>query len=236
MSDPARPLGGTVAVVTGASRGIGAATAAALEAAGAHVIGLARSLAHGSAAGRTDRPCDVTDEAGLREVATEMLALHGPPHLVVSNAGAFQMAPLEDTGVADLEAQLAANVVGPFTVARAFLPAMRSAGRGRHLLVGSIADHRGFPGNTAYGASKFGARGLHEALRAEFQGTGVLCTLVSPGPTNTELWDAVDPDRREGFIPRRSMLRPRDVAEAILFVATRPPHVDMDWVRIDPSA
>jgi NADP-dependent 3-hydroxy acid dehydrogenase YdfG len=58
---------------------------------------------------------------------------------------------------------------------------------------------------------------------------------VSPGPTDTSVWDPVDPDHREGFIPRAGMLRPADVAEAILFVATRPPHVLIDWLRLGPT-
>jgi NADP-dependent 3-hydroxy acid dehydrogenase YdfG len=63
----------------------------------------------------------------------------------------------------------------------------------------------------------------------------VRLTLVSPGPTDTSVWDPVDPDRREGFIPRAGMLRPGDVAEAILFVATRPDHVLVDWLRLAPT-
>jgi NADP-dependent 3-hydroxy acid dehydrogenase YdfG len=112
---------------------------------------------------------------------------------------------------------------------------MRAAGRGSFITVGSVADHTGYPENSAYAASKFGVRGLHETLLAEYRGTGVRLTLVSPGPTDTSVWDPVDPDRREGFIPRAGMLRPRDVAEAVLFVATRPDHVLIDWLRLGPT-
>jgi NADP-dependent 3-hydroxy acid dehydrogenase YdfG len=112
---------------------------------------------------------------------------------------------------------------------------MRARGRGRLINLGSIADHRAFPENAAYSASKYGLRGLHEVLREEYRGSGVLCTLVSPGPTDTPAWDPVDPDRREGFTPRARMLRPADVAEAIVWVATRPAHVDIDWLRLGPA-
>jgi NADP-dependent 3-hydroxy acid dehydrogenase YdfG len=78
-------------------------------------------------------------------------------------------------------------------------------------------------------------RGLHETLVQEYRGSGVRLTLVSPGPTDTPVWDPFDPDRREGFIPRAGMLRPADVADAILFVATRPPHVHIDWLRLGPT-
>jgi NADP-dependent 3-hydroxy acid dehydrogenase YdfG len=90
------------------------------------------------------------------------------------------------------------------------------------------------PENAAYAASKYGLRGLHETLAAEYQGTGVRLTLVSPGPTDTDAWEPFDPDRREGFPTRAQMLRPADVADAILFVATRPPHVLIDWLRLGP--
>jgi NADP-dependent 3-hydroxy acid dehydrogenase YdfG len=112
---------------------------------------------------------------------------------------------------------------------------MRRRGSGRLITLGSIADHRAFPENAAYSASKYGLRGLHEVLREEYRGSGVLCTLLSPGPTDTPAWDPVDPDHREGFTPRAKMLRPEDVAEAVLWVATRPPHVDVDWIRLGPA-
>jgi NADP-dependent 3-hydroxy acid dehydrogenase YdfG len=112
---------------------------------------------------------------------------------------------------------------------------MRLAGLGSFITVGSVADHTGFPENAAYAASKYGLRGLHETLLAEYQGTGVRLTLISPGPTDTSMWDPFDPDRRPGFIPRSAMLRPSDVAEAIVFVATRPDHVHIEWLRLGPN-
>jgi len=228
-------LAGRVALVTGASRGIGAAVAAALAAEGAHVIRVARSLTESTAERIEDIPCDLTDPNQVSRLGSRVIAQHGPPDIVVSNAGAFLLRTLETTEAADLETQLAANLRAPFYVAKAFLPAMREAGRGSFITVGSVADHVGFPENAAYAASKYGLRGLHETLLAEYKGTGVRLTLVSPGPTDTAVWDPVDPDRREGFIPRADMLRPADVAEAILFVATRPPHVLIDWLRLGPN-
>ena len=227
-------LAGRVALVTGASRGIGAAAAAALAAEGAHVIRVARSLAETTAERTQDISCDLTDPNQVSRLGSRVLAQHGPPDIVVSNAGAFLLRTLETTAAADLEVQLAINVRAPFYLAQAFLPAMRAAGRGSFISVGSVADHVGFLENAAYAASKYGLRGLHETLLAEYQGTGVRLTLVSPGPTDTAAWDPVDPDRREGFVRRADMLRPDDVAEAILFVATRPPHVLIDWLRLGP--
>jgi NADP-dependent 3-hydroxy acid dehydrogenase YdfG len=113
---------------------------------------------------------------------------------------------------------------------------MREAGDGGFISIGSVADHTGFPENAAYAASKFGLRGLHETLAAEYRGTGVRLTLISPGATDTTIWDPFTPERRPGFPSRAAMLRPEDVADAVLFAATRPAHVHVDWIRLQPSA
>jgi NAD(P)-dependent dehydrogenase (short-subunit alcohol dehydrogenase family) len=202
---------------------------------GAQVIRVARGLTPGSHGSFHDVPCDLTDAAQVNRLGTRIVTEHGAPDIVVSNAGSFLLRPLEETDPAEFEQQLAANLAAPFHVARAFLPAMRNAGKGSFISVGSIADHVGFPENAAYAASKFGLRGLHETLLAEYHGSGVRLTLVSPGPTDTEMWDRVDLEQRPEFTPRSSMLRPNDVAEAILFVATRPPHVLIDWLRLGPT-
>ncbi len=226
---------GRVAVVTGASRGIGAATAAALAREGARVVRLSRTLAERRGDDGLDLPCDVADAARVSVVADLVRTTLGAPDILVNNAGAFLLAPFEETSTADFDAQLDANLRGPWLVARAFVPMMRAAGRGVVVTVGSVADHVAFPGNAAYAASKFGVRGLHETLLAEYRGSGVRFTLVSPGPTDTAAWDAVDPDSREGFTPRARMLRPDDVAAAILFAAARPAHVQVDWLQVGPA-
>jgi NAD(P)-dependent dehydrogenase (short-subunit alcohol dehydrogenase family) len=228
-------LAGQVALVTGASRGIGAAVADALASAGVQVIRVARSLADGAHGRFEDVRCDLTEPAQVERLAAGVLQRHGAPAIVVSNAGAFLLRPLETTGIDELDQQLAVNLRAPFAVAKAFLPAMRDAGMGTFITVGSVADHVGFPENAAYAASKYGLRGLHETLVAEFRGTGVRLTLVSPGATDTAAWDPIDPDHRAGFTPRAGMLRPADVADAILFVASRPEHVHIDWLRLGPT-
>ena len=229
-------LAGQLAVVTGASRGIGAAAAALLAAEGARVICVARTLTQATANRIEDVPCDLTDPGQVSRLGSRIVDQHGAPDVVVSNAGAFLLRALEATEPADLELQLRANLAAPFYVARAFLPAMRAAGKGSFITIGSVADHLGLPENSAYAASKFGLRGLHETLLAEYRGTGVRLTLISPGATDTAVWDPVDPDHREGFPRRADMLRPADVAEAILFVASRPEHVLIDWLRLEPTS
>lgn len=228
-----RPLAGRVALVTGASRGIGAATAEALLAAGARVVRVARTLPPTD--GYLDLPTDLTDATRVEALAERIRHEVGPPDVVVSNAGGFLLRPLEDTSVADFDAQIAINLRAPFALARALLPMLKAAGRGCFITVGSVADHVGFPENAAYAASKYGVRGLHETLVAEYRGSGVRLTLVSPGPTDTALWEPFDPDRRPGVPRRADMLRPADVADAVLFVATRPPHVLIDWLRLGPA-
>jgi len=228
-----RPLAGRVALVTGASRGIGAATAEALLAAGARVVRVARTLPPTD--GCLDFPTDLTDDAQVEALAERVRREVGAPDVVVSNAGGFLLRPLADTSVADFDAQIAINLRAPFALARALLPMLKAAGRGCFITIGSVADHVGFPENAAYAASKYGLRGLHETLVAEYRGSGVRLTLVSPGPTDTAVWEPFDPDRREGFPRRADMLRPADVADAVLFVATRPPHVLIDWLRLGPA-
>ena len=228
-------LAGRLALVTGASRGIGAAVAGALAAAGARVVRVARSFPGGRDDRYLDLPCDLSVESQVDGLARRVLGAEGVPAIVVSNAGGFLLQPLEHTTAADFDAQIAINLRGSFLLARAFLPAMRDAGGGAFISVGSMADHTGFPDNAAYAASKYGLRGLHETLAAEYRGTGVRPTLISPGATDTTIWDPFAPERRPGFPSRAAMLRPEDVAETILFVATRPDHVHVDWIRLQPS-
>jgi NAD(P)-dependent dehydrogenase (short-subunit alcohol dehydrogenase family) len=228
-------LAGKVAVVTGASRGIGLAIAEALQQEEARVVRVARSLAAAESEQGLVVPCDISDPRQVAALAETVTKAFGVPDVVVNSAGSFLLRAFEATTAEDFSGQLAANLVGPFHVARSFLPRMRARGSGRLINIGSISDHRAFPENAAYGAAKYGVRGLHEVLREEYRGSGVLCTLLSPGPTDTPAWDPVDPDHREGFTPRARMLRPEDVAEAVVWVAGRSPHVDIDWLRLGPA-
>lgn len=227
-------LAGRVAVVTGASRGIGLAVARRLQAEGARVARLARTLRAGWHDGFLDLPCDLTEPTDLEHAVTQLAGQLGVPDLVVNNAGGFLLAALEETSITQFDDQIAINLRAPFLVARALIPRMREAGRGQHIAIGSIADHQAFPGNAGYAAAKHGLRGLHDVLRAECRGTGVRCTLVSPGPVDTAIWNNVDL-QAAGIMPREAMLRPEDVADAVAFVATRPAHVEVDWLRLGPA-
>jgi NAD(P)-dependent dehydrogenase (short-subunit alcohol dehydrogenase family) len=229
------PLAGQVAVVTGASRGVGEAIAKALAVQGATVVRLARTLADGEDGPYFNLTTDLTDPVLLKRAMDEVLAEFGPPHIVVNNAGGFLLRLFEETTEEDLLEQLDINLVAPFNVARALLPPMRQAGRGHLVTIGSIADHSAFPENAAYAASKYGLRGLHETLVAEYRGTGIRLTLVSPGPTDTSIWDPFDPDRRAGFTPRAKMLKAEDVAGAVLWAVIQPANVTIDLIRMSPA-
>ncbi|MBY0491517.1 MAG: SDR family oxidoreductase [Gemmatimonadaceae bacterium] len=235
-------LRGRTALVTGASRGIGRAVARRLAQAGAQVALCARSRAEldalaaelGEAA--SVHVVDLTDaEQVAAVIPAAIAALGGRVDVLVSNAGIFPLASIEHTTPASFEATVQANLVAPFRVLHAVLPAMRAAGTGHVVTIGSVADRRIFGGNGAYSASKFGGRAVHEVLREELTGSGVRCTLVSPAATDTPIWDPVDPDNTPGFPPRSAMLRPDDVAEAVLWAVTRPAHVNVDELRLSRS-
>ena len=225
----------TLAVVTGASRGIGLAVADELRAAGFHVVRLARSLTDGAADRQTDFRCDVSDPAQVQRVVTKVRGELGVPDVVVNNAGMFFIKPLEETSPKDFSELIAVNLTSLFLVARAFVPAMVERGSGHLVTIGSISDHVAFPGSTAYAASKFGIRGMHEVIRAETAKSGVRTTLVSPGPVDTDIWDSVDPDSKPGFTKRKDMLRAEDVAEAVVWAVTRPAKVDVTEIRLQPT-
>lgn len=232
-------LHGASAVVTGASRGIGRAVAGTLAAAGARVFLISRSagdleqVATRIGRGAVAVPCDVTNADAVHR-AVDVIGEYGVagPMILVNNAGVFPLGAIESTDPALFEQTLQANLVAPFRFLHAFVPRMRAAGQGHVITIGSVADRSIYSGNGAYSASKFGARALHEVLREELRGSGVRATLVAPSATDTPIWDPIDPDNKPGFPPRAAMLRPEDVADAVLWAATRASHVNVDELRI----
>jgi NADP-dependent 3-hydroxy acid dehydrogenase YdfG len=239
---PARPLEGRSALVTGASRGIGAATARALTWAGARVVLVARSAEHlGALAselghGATALPADLSQSAAAPTVAAAAMEILGrDPDILVHAAGSFPLASVTESKDEDLDLAFALNTSAPLRLTRAFLPAMRARGTGHVVMIGSVADRTVFPGNAIYAASKHALRAVHEALRAETRGSGVRATLISPAATDTPLWDQHDPDASAHLPSRSEMLQPEDVADAVLWAVTRPAHVDVDELRLSRS-
>ena len=233
-------LKGKTALVTGASRGIGLAVARELAAAGAWVGLVSRSpepLARAAAqVGGHAMPADVGTPEGVHTLATYIGELLGDaPDLIVGAAGAFSLARLDRADPEDFDRMIGANLRAPFLMIRAFLPAMLRRGSGHFIHLGSVAGRVAFPENGGYSASKFGLRGLHEVLLAEIRGTGVRATLVEPAATDTPLWDAIDPDAREDLPSRASMMRPEDVARAVMFAAAQPPGVQIPSISLEAA-
>ncbi|MEX2157333.1 MAG: SDR family oxidoreductase [Gemmatimonadales bacterium] len=224
-----------LALVTGASRGIGHAVADALKVVGMHVVRLARSLRDRSSERLTDISCDVTKPGDVKRAVDRVVGELGLPDVLVNNAGVFFIKPLAETTYDDFVITLVTNLTAPFLIARALVPGMVVRGSGHVVTLGSISDHIGFSGSTAYAASKFGVRGLHEVIRAETAKSGVRTTLISPGPVDTDIWNAVDPDAKPGFTKRKDMLRVEDVAAAVVYAVTQPERVDVTEIRLLPT-
>lgn len=239
MSAAPLPLAGRTALVTGASRGIGAAIVRRLARDGARVALVARDArALEALAAEVGHDCVVAacdlHLPGSADVVRAALDDRGvdAPDILVNNAGAFLVAPVQETSVDAFRQTLELNLTAPFAFVRRFLPDMQRRGLGHIVTVGSIADRATFPGNAAYAASKHGLRAFHEVLRAELRGSGVRTSLVSPGPVDTSLWDVVDPDGREGFTPRARMLDADSVADAVAYVLTAPMQLNVDELRL----
>jgi len=236
----AAALAGRGAVVTGASRGIGLAIARSLARAGARVAMLARgaeALAQRAAelgGAALPVPCDVADAAAVgRAMQVITLAFGGAPDIVVNNAGIFHPHPLADITPDEFAASIAVNLNAPFYLVHAALGAMRARRGGHIVTIGSVADRVAYAGNGSYAPGKFGVRALHDVVREELRGTGVRATLVSPGPTNTDIWGDLAGTGR--FPSRDAMLDADAVADAVLYAVTRAPGVNVDELRLSAS-
>jgi NADP-dependent 3-hydroxy acid dehydrogenase YdfG len=236
------PLEGRSALVTGASRGIGAACARALAALGARCVLVSRregplqALAKEIGQGAVALPGDLAEpEAATRVAAAAIAALGAAPDIIVHAAGSFPLSTVEAVDDAELDLALALNVAAPLRITRGCLGAMRARGSGHVVTIGSVADRNVFPSNSAYAASKHAVRAVHETLRAETRGTGIRASLISPSATDTDLWDPHEPDSTPHLPSRHEMLRAADIADAVAWVVTRPAHVDVEELRIARS-
>lgn len=234
------PLAGKSALVTGASKGIGRVVATSLADAGVRVWCMARSEAAltelAAEIGGEAVVADITDDVAVWDAVDGIAGtLGGPPDIVVNSAGVFGIALSWKETVQQFDQRLAVNLRGTFLVNRAVLPGMLERGSGLIVNLGSVAGRKAYKGNASYSASKFGLRGYHEVLLEELRGTGVRGSLVEPASTDTPIWDHLDPDENPRLPNREDMLRPEDVAEAVLFVATRPDTVSIPVLQIEPA-
>lgn len=202
-------LDGARCLVTGASSGIGRATALALRAAGAEVLALGRDAPALAATGATPLPCDLGDAAQLAAAA----AAAGDVDVLVANAGIGWAGRLVDLDAETADRLLRVNLLAPIELTRRLLPGMLARRRGHVVLVGSIVGHVGRGGETVYAASKGGLVAFAESLRQELAGTGVGVTLVTPGVVATGFFERRGTPYDRGF-PRP--LPPERVAAAIL--------------------
>jgi len=229
-------LTGRVALVTGASAGIGAAAVGALARAGAEVHAVAR---------RADRLETLARQTGCRVHALDIrepgardhLALHLAPDILVANAGVGAgITGLMEASVEEIEATVSTNVTAVLQMLRLFLPGMVESGQGHVVTLGSVAGL--YPGVSAvYGASKGAVRVMGWNLRRELRGTGVRVTEILPGRVATEFYDAAvpDPDTRAALKETGIReLQPGDVADAILYALTAPMHVNVSAIELQP--
>jgi NADP-dependent 3-hydroxy acid dehydrogenase YdfG len=229
-----------VAVVTGASSGIGAATARALAGAGFEVVAAARRLERceelaAEIDGRALR-LDVTDPGSVAELAE---AVPDAAVLVNNAGGALGLEPVAEADEEKWRTMYESNVLGVMRVTKALLPALERSGDGHVVVVGSVAGVEVYEGGGGYTAAKHAARAVTETLRLELLGKPVRVSEVAPGLVETEFsLVRFDGDEEKAAKPYEGMtpLSATDVADLIAFVVTRPPHVDIDYASIKPTA
>jgi NAD(P)-dependent dehydrogenase (short-subunit alcohol dehydrogenase family) len=219
-------LAGRLALVTGASRGIGAATAEAIAVAGAHVVLAARdSEALDSVAGRIhdaggQATAVPTDVSSVKEVERLFAAVDAAGTLaaLVCAAGVLTPAPFAETSLEIWEQTVRVNLTGSFLCCREAFDAMRTGGEGRIVNIGSLSGVYGtekFPGLSAYNVSKYGVIGLTEAIAVEGKSHGITAICVSPGAVDTQMLRRANPELRPG-------LTPDQVAELIVALLDSP--------------
>jgi len=234
MLDP-RPK---IAVVTGASSGFGAATAAALHAAGFRLVLGARRLDRlqevADPLGARALPLDVRSEESIAAFAAEVPALD----LLVNNAGlALGLDRIESARDDDWKTMWETNVLGVMRMTRALLPALLASGDGQVVNVGSTAGFEVYPGGGGYTASKHALRVLTRTLRMELVGQPIRITEVAPGLAETEfsvVRFAGDTQRAKSVYQGVQPLTAADVADCIVWAATRPSHVNIDEIVVRP--
>jgi NADP-dependent 3-hydroxy acid dehydrogenase YdfG len=221
-----------VFLVTGASSGIGEATARHAAAAGYRLVlaarreDLLRDLAHelgGSARALAVR-CDVGEWDDQQALADAALGAYGRIDVVFANAGFGAARGFTRSDPAHWRSMVLTNVLGPALTIRATLRALTES-RGHLLLTGSVAGRRALPGSL-YSATKWAVTALGEAARLELDGTGVRVTLIEPGTVDTPFFDD----------SVRDALTPDDIARAVMYAVSQPPHVDVNEILVRPTA
>ncbi|MDQ3710013.1 MAG: SDR family NAD(P)-dependent oxidoreductase [Actinomycetota bacterium] len=241
-------LAGKVALVTGASSGIGEATALALAAEGAAVaIGARRADRIDALADKINADgghaltldLDVTQEQQAHDAVGRTRADLGGLDIVVNNAGVMLLGPILDADTSDWRRMIETNVLGLMYVTNAALPGLVNQGSGDIVQVSSVAGRLAREGSGVYNASKWAVNAFSESLRQEVTARGVRVTLVEPGAVATELTDhithAESKQRVKERVTKMRPLQSSDIAAGVVYVVTQPPHVSVNEVLIRPT-
>jgi NADP-dependent 3-hydroxy acid dehydrogenase YdfG len=241
-------LAGRVALVTGASSGIGEATAVALAAGGATVALAARRAERlkalvekiESAGGKAVAlPADVAVESEAKGVVAETLQRLGRLDILVNSAGIIQYGGVENCDTAQWRGVLEINLLASLYTSHAAIAPMRAQGGGDIINVSSTAGRRAAVLFNAYSASKFGLTGMTEAMRQEVGSYGIRVCIIEPGATATEVADGItDPTyrkRMQKHVSKEGAMTAQDVASAIVFVVSLPPRVNVSQLLIRPT-
>jgi clavulanate-9-aldehyde reducatase len=240
------PLEGRVAAVTGASSGIGEATARALSAAGASVaLGARRADRLETIAESLDGPVlvrevDVSDEEQARGFVQAAHDELGGLHILVNNAGVMLLGPVTDADTGEWRQMIEVNLLGLLYCTHAALPLIEGSGGGDVVNLSSTAGRHANAGAAVYNMTKFGVHAFSEALRQEALHQGIRVTIVAPGFVDTELQGHnTNPLVRQATERAREqigeVLQPEDIADAIVHAVTRPPHVCVNEVLVRPT-
>ena len=225
-------LTGKVAIVTGASKGIGRATVEALLARGAAVAGWARTAPEGLAHDRFQFfACDVQDEHSITEALTNTLREFGPEiHVLVNNAGLGIMGEVDGFKTEDWKTMFDTNVLGTFLCTRAVLPQMKQQKQGHIVNVASLAGTAGTAGMAGYCATKFAVRGFSDALFKELRPAGIRVTCVMPGSVETH-FNGNEP----GAEPDPHKMTAESVADAIVHAIEAPDTMMVSEIQLRPA-
>ncbi|HEX8057803.1 MAG TPA: SDR family oxidoreductase [Novosphingobium sp.] len=235
-----------VVAITGASSGIGEATARLLAAEGAKLVlgarrtdrltGIANEIG-AAGGGALGIELDVTRRDSMDAFVSEAVERFGRIDVFVHNAGVMMLGPWADLRRDDWDRMFDVNVKGVLNGIASALPHMLAQRSGHMILIGSTAGHHAVPLGGAYSATKFALRAIADSLRAE-GGSSLRTTLISPSATRTEIVENVDhPIMREALVSRRDlMLSADDVARAIAYAIAQPPHVDVSEITVRPMS
>lgn len=241
-------LDGKVAIVTGASSGIGEATALALAAEGAKVALVARRadrleklVKRISESGGQALPivADVADDTQAHEMVQKAKEQFGRVDILVNNAGVMLNGPIEGADTEDWRRMVNTNVLGLMYATHAALPIMKAQGEGHIVNISSVAGRVAQAGSAVYNATKWGVGGFSEALRQEVHKDKIRVTIIEPGAVATELTEHITnpaaKERIQAWVKSLTPLESEDIAAAIIYAVTQPPRVNVNEILIRPT-